>query len=77
MPAHTEFLKKNEQYTATFGDKGALPLKPGKKLAIGESSGLSSQYAERLTGLGSDMHGRADQVRSAKDRFFCQLTVFE
>lgn len=36
MAAHTDFAKNNEEYAATFGEKGTLPLKPGKKLAIGE-----------------------------------------
>ena len=35
MPAHTDFVKNNEEYVAAFGEKGALPLKPGKQLAIG------------------------------------------
>ncbi|GJE85917.1 carbonic anhydrase [Phanerochaete sordida] len=34
MPAHTDFVENNAQYAAAFGEKGALPLKPGKKLAI-------------------------------------------
>ena len=37
MPAHQEWVENNDQYAATFGEKGALPLKPGKKLAIGEN----------------------------------------
>jgi hypothetical protein len=42
MPVHTDFVKNNEQYAATFGEKGALPLAPGKKLAIGEQdTGIS------------------------------------
>lgn len=36
MAVHEEFVKNNAEYVATFGDKGALPLKPGKKLAIGQ-----------------------------------------
>lgn len=34
MPTHPEFVAKNDEYAATFGEKGALPLKPGKQLAI-------------------------------------------
>lgn len=35
-PQHTEFAKRNEQYVANFGDKGSLPMPPGKKLIIGD-----------------------------------------
>ncbi|KAK7062146.1 carbonic anhydrase [Favolaschia claudopus] len=31
---HTEFSKRNEQYVASFGDKGSLPMPPGRKLII-------------------------------------------
>ncbi|KAF7792492.1 hypothetical protein EIP86_003533 [Pleurotus ostreatoroseus] len=34
MPAHQEWVENNSQYAATFGEKGELPLHPGKKLAI-------------------------------------------
>jgi len=35
MPsAHVDFLKHNSEYVANFGDKGDLPLPPGKKIAI-------------------------------------------
>ncbi|KAJ7068760.1 carbonic anhydrase [Mycena amicta] len=37
MPAHpqyTEFTDRNAHYVASFGDKGSLPLPPGRKLAI-------------------------------------------
>ncbi|KAJ6515407.1 carbonic anhydrase [Mycena sanguinolenta] len=33
-PQHTEFVQRNEPYVASFGDKGALPMPPGKKLLI-------------------------------------------
>ena len=35
MAAHN-FVKNNAEYVETFGEKGALPLKPAKKLAIGK-----------------------------------------
>ncbi|KAJ7682294.1 carbonic anhydrase [Mycena polygramma] len=31
---HTEFAKRNEEYVASFGDKGNLAMPPAKKLAI-------------------------------------------
>ena len=34
MSAHTEFAKHNDAYVDNFGDKGSLPLPPGKKLII-------------------------------------------
>jgi len=34
MPQHTEFLKDNEQYVASFGDKGSLAMPPARKLII-------------------------------------------
>ncbi|KAI0095282.1 carbonic anhydrase [Irpex rosettiformis] len=34
MPVHKDFVAKNTPYVETFGEKAALPLKPGKKLAI-------------------------------------------
>jgi len=34
MPAHTEFVSHNQGYADAFGQKGSLPLKPAKKLAI-------------------------------------------
>ncbi|THH02517.1 hypothetical protein EW026_g335 [Hermanssonia centrifuga] len=34
MPAHQEWVENNNQYAATFGEKGELPLAPAKKLAI-------------------------------------------
>ncbi|KAI0706060.1 carbonic anhydrase [Cytidiella melzeri] len=34
MPAHEDFLAKNAPYVESFGEKGALPLLPAKKLAI-------------------------------------------
>ncbi|KAJ6560429.1 carbonic anhydrase [Mycena capillaripes] len=33
-PQHTEFVKRNEQYVASFGDKGNLAMPPAKKLII-------------------------------------------
>ena len=36
MPVHDQFVNGNALYAANFGEKGALPLKPAKKLAIGE-----------------------------------------
>ncbi|KAF8214053.1 carbonic anhydrase [Mycena galopus ATCC 62051] len=33
-PQHTEFLKDNEQYVASFGDKGSLAMPPARKLII-------------------------------------------
>ncbi len=36
MPAHQEWVENNNQYAATFGEKGELPLAPAKKLAIGK-----------------------------------------
>lgn len=35
-PVHKDFVAKNAPYVESFGEKGAIPLKPGKKLAIGE-----------------------------------------
>lgn len=35
MPVHETFVDNNASYVASFGEKGALPLAPGKKLAIG------------------------------------------
>ncbi|KAJ7639271.1 carbonic anhydrase, partial [Roridomyces roridus] len=35
MPTqHTEFVKANEPYATSFGDKASLPMPPGKKLLI-------------------------------------------
>ncbi|RPD81664.1 carbonic anhydrase [Lentinus tigrinus ALCF2SS1-7] len=34
MSAHKDFIKANERYVASFGDKGKLPLPPAKKLLI-------------------------------------------
>ncbi|KAI1797562.1 carbonic anhydrase [Ganoderma leucocontextum] len=34
MSAYKDFAKHNEAYVASFGDKGNLPLPPGKKLLI-------------------------------------------
>ncbi|KAH9912250.1 carbonic anhydrase [Epithele typhae] len=34
MSAHKDFVKPNEAYVASFGDKGNLPLPPSKKLLI-------------------------------------------
>ncbi|KAF7332464.1 Carbonic anhydrase [Mycena kentingensis (nom. inval.)] len=34
MPQHTEFAAKNAKYVASFGDKGSLPMPPGKKLIV-------------------------------------------
>ncbi|KAI8995435.1 carbonic anhydrase [Trametes punicea] len=34
MSAYKDFAKANEEYVATFGDKGNLPLPPSKKLLI-------------------------------------------
>lgn len=34
MSAYKDFAKPNEEYVATFGDKGKLPLPPSKKLLI-------------------------------------------
>ena len=36
MSAYQDFAKANDEYVATFGDKGNLPLPPSKKLLIGE-----------------------------------------
>ncbi|KAI0803116.1 carbonic anhydrase [Irpex lacteus] len=33
-PVHKDFVAKNAPYVESFGEKGAIPLKPGKKLAI-------------------------------------------
>lgn len=33
---HTTFKSENDKYISTFGDKGSLPLPPGKHLAVGE-----------------------------------------
>ncbi|KAJ7044803.1 carbonic anhydrase [Mycena alexandri] len=33
-PQHTEFVKLNEPYVASFGDKGNLALPPAKKLIV-------------------------------------------
>lgn len=37
MSAYKDFTKHNDVYVANFGDKGNLPLPPGKKLLIGMS----------------------------------------
>ncbi len=37
MSAYKDFKQHNEAYVANFGDKGNLPLPPGKKLLIGAS----------------------------------------
>lgn len=37
MSAHKDFVKANEAYAASFGEKGELPLPPSKKLLIGAS----------------------------------------
>ncbi|EKM60802.1 uncharacterized protein PHACADRAFT_246953 [Phanerochaete carnosa HHB-10118-sp] len=34
MVVHADFVKNNEEYAATFGEKSSLPLAPAKKLAI-------------------------------------------
>ncbi|KAJ7285302.1 carbonic anhydrase [Mycena rebaudengoi] len=34
MPQHTEFVKRNEPYVASFGDKGSLAMPPAKQLTI-------------------------------------------
>ena len=34
MPVLQEVLKANEQYAASFGDKGKLPLPPARRFAI-------------------------------------------
>lgn len=60
--ASQDFVKNNAEYAATFGEKGALPLKPGKKLAIGQwSSPWMSLWHANV--INSDMHGRTSQVR--------------
>ncbi|KAJ7498490.1 carbonic anhydrase [Mycena latifolia] len=33
-PQHTEFVKRNEPYVASFGNKGDLAMPPAKKLVI-------------------------------------------
>lgn len=40
MSVHKLFEKANEAYVATFGDRGSLPMPPGKKLAIGKDAYL-------------------------------------
>lgn len=45
MPLHEEFVGKNALYAADFGEKGALPLKPAKKLAIGQCVAASTSHA--------------------------------
>jgi carbonic anhydrase len=35
MSAHKDFVKANEQYVASFGDKGSLSIVPAKKLVVG------------------------------------------
>lgn len=37
MSAASEFVAANKVYVENFGDKGSLPLPPGKKLIVGES----------------------------------------
>lgn len=37
MSAASEFPAANNVYVENFGDKGSLPLPPGKKLIVGES----------------------------------------
>lgn len=44
MPAHQEWVENNDRYAAAFGEKSALPLAPGKKLAIGE---FTAAYEKR------------------------------
>lgn len=61
--AHADFVKNNAEYAATFGEKGALPLKPGKKLAIGEYRRDGDRAMVRLTWWFSDVHGCPYQVR--------------
>jgi carbonic anhydrase len=34
MSAHTAFQKANDAYVQSFGDKGSIPLPPGKKLIV-------------------------------------------
>ncbi|KAJ7098720.1 carbonic anhydrase [Mycena belliarum] len=33
-PQHTEFVKRNEHYVSSFGDKGSLAMPPAKKLIV-------------------------------------------
>ena len=35
MSAHTLFSSANDKYVTNFGDKGSLPLPPGKRLIVG------------------------------------------
>ena len=49
MPAHQDWPKNNSKYAATFGEKSALPLAPGKKLAIGESYFCLQDSSVKLT----------------------------
>lgn len=44
MPAHQEWVENNDRYAAAFGEKSALPLAPGKKLAIG---GFTAVYEKQ------------------------------
>lgn len=64
MPVHNDFVAKNAPYVATFGEKAALPLKPGKKLAIGKFiSKIRIDLLDSPT-ISSDLHGCTYQVGS-------------
>ncbi|KIP06932.1 hypothetical protein PHLGIDRAFT_24325 [Phlebiopsis gigantea 11061_1 CR5-6] len=67
MAVHETFVKNNAEYVATFGDKGTLPLKPGKKLAIVTCMDARiNVYAELGTHEG-DAHIIRNAGGSAKD----------
>ena len=38
MAAADSFIEANKSYVASFGDKGSLPLPPGKRLTIGKTT---------------------------------------
>ena len=70
MPVHNDFVAKNAPYVATFGEKAALPLKPGKKLAIGKFISIIRIDLLDSPTISSDLHGCTYQVRF---RRFCSL----
>ena len=48
MTSHQEFQAANDQYIASFGDKGSLPLPPAKKVIVSPRRPYRSEKKELI-----------------------------
>jgi len=67
MSAHTHFAQANNDYVASFGNKGSLPLPPGKHLTIVTCMDARLDPAAHLGIKEGDAHVIRNAGGSAKD----------